>query len=300
MLWHLIAARYSSIVQTEEVWDVLKEKADAFSRTRGSSLPKGRNLVEIDMKFAIKSIVAAVAFVAAGAASAAATTVAVGGSLDGLKLVGGAGKLSFSADLMAALDTGKVTVASWAPGTAVGSKDVDGFYTEVSASAPITSVLVDSTTKQLLSIATAGGATQTSPIVKGISSGGSLTVGDLNVDLVNKKVFATVIGANGVGTLSNFYLWDIVNPVTTESYIAGTDRTLNTISGLQITTAGFDTFVKSLGLLSLGKGALATVTDFGTITTTMTVTPVPEPSTYALMGLGMFGIGLVARRRRAD
>lgn len=251
------------------------------------------------MKFAFKSIVAAAAFVAAGAASAAATTVAINGVLDGLQLKSGAGKLSFSADLMAALDTGHVSVASWAPGTAIGSKDVDGFYTEVSASAPITSVVVDSTTHNLLSIATAGGATQTSPVLKGISTGGSLTVGDLNVDLANKKVFATIIGANGVGTLSNFYLWDIINPVTTESFIAGTNRTLSTISGLQITTAGFTAFSTALGLQSLGKGALATVSDFGTITTTMTVTPVPEPSTYALMALGMAGIGFVARRRRA-
>ena len=32
---------------------------------------------------------------------------------------------------------------------------------------------------------------------------------------------------------------------------------------------------------------------------TLTFTPVPEPSTYALMGLGLVGVALVARRRRA-
>lgn len=250
------------------------------------------------MKFAFKSIVAAAAFVAAGAASAAATTVAVGGSLDGLTLVSGSGKLSFSPALLGALDTGRVTVAGWNGGTAVGAKDSEGYYTEVSAAAKITSVAVDSTTKQILSIATAGGATQTSPILKNVSSGGTLSVGDLNVDYVNKKVFATIVGANGVGTLSNFYLWDIVNPVATESFIAGTDRQLTTISGLKITAAGFDAFSKSLGLLTMGVGALQTVTDYGTITTTMTVA-VPEPSTYALMALGMVGIGFVARRRAA-
>lgn len=291
-------ARYSSIVQTEEVWDALKEKADAFSRTKRKFFPKGRNLVEIDMKFAFKSIVAAVAFVAAGAASAAATTVAVGGSLGGLTLVSGSGKLSFSPALLGALDTGKVTVAGWNGGTAVATKDVDGYYSEVSAAAAITSVSVDSASKQILSIATTGGATQTSPVLKNVSSGGSLSVGDLNVDYVNKKVYATVVGANGVGTLSNFYLWDIVNPVATESFIAGTNRQLTTISGLKITTAGFDAFSKSLGLLTMGVGALQTVTDYGTITTTMTVA-VPEPSTYALMALGMVGIGFVARRRAA-
>lgn len=251
------------------------------------------------MKFAIKSIVAAAAFVAAGAASAAATTVNVGDTLGGLQLVGGAGTLSFSTDLLAALDVGQVTVSSYSPGTASVTTDSFGSYTNVSASAPITSVTVDTATNNLLSVATAGGATQNAPVVKGVSSGGSLTVSDLNVDLANKKVYATVIGGNGVGTLSNYYLWDIVKPVTTEQFIAGNNRTLSTISGLQITSGGFNTFVQALGLLSLGKGALSTVTDFGTITTTMTVTPVPEPATYALMALGVAAIGVAARRRRA-
>ncbi|HET8871942.1 MAG TPA: PEP-CTERM sorting domain-containing protein [Aquabacterium sp.] len=251
------------------------------------------------MKFAIKSIVAAAAFVAAGAASAAATTVNVGGTLGGLQLVSGTGTLSFSADLMSALDTGQVTVSSYSPGTATATKDSGGYYSNVSATAPITSVTVDSATNNILSVATAGGATQNAPAVKGISSGGFLTVSDLNVDVVNKKVYATVIGGNGVGTLSNYYLWDIVNPIATNQFVAGTNQSLSTISGLKITSGGFNTFVQALGLLSLGKGALSTVSDFGTITTTMTVTPVPEPATYALMALGVAAIGVVARRRRA-
>ncbi len=276
----------------------MKEEADAFSRIR-EVLPKGRNQVEINMKFAIKGIVAAVAFVAAGAASAAATTVNVGGILDNLRLDGGSGTLSFSADLMAALDTGKVAVSSWNGGTATATKDVDGFYTEVSATANISNIVVDSATHKYNSIVVTGGATQTSPVLKGVSSGGSLSVGDLNVDYVNKRVYATVVGANGVGTLTNYYLWDIVNPVVQDTYVAGQNQTLTTISGLQITAGGFNTFVQSLGLLSLGKGALQTVTDFGTITTKISVTPVPEPSTYALMAMGVAAVGVAARRRRA-
>ena len=54
-----------------------------------------------------------------------------------------------------------------------------------------------------------------------------------------------------------------------------------------------------MGLTANGITSLKTVTDFGTIVSTisMKVTPtVPEPSTYALMGLGL-GCGPSWRRR---
>lgn len=253
------------------------------------------------MKFAMKSIVAAAAFVAAGVASAAAVTVPAGTispDFEG-KTFTGAGSLSFSADLLGALDTGKVSVVGFGAATATVLKDSDGFYTEASASAPITALTIDTTTRQVLAAATTGGATQTAPVLKSVSSGGSLTVTDLNVDLAAKKVFATIIGGNGVGTLTNFYLWDI-GSITGDTAVgmAANATYTTTLSGLSITQDGFNTFVKSLGLLTLGKSALMGVTDFGVITSTITV--VPEPSTYALMGLGLAGMGLIARRRRAQ
>lgn len=177
------------------------------------------------------------------------------------------------------------------------TKDSDGFYTQASASAPITALTIDTATNSVLSAATTGGATQTAPVLKSVSSGGSLTVTDLNVDLANKKVYATIIGGNGVGTLTNFYLWDI-GSITGATTVAGAGTYTTNISGLSITTNGFNKFVTSLGLLNLGKSALSGVTDFGTITSTITAVPaIPEPSTYALMGLGLAGMGLVARRR---
>lgn len=290
--------RYPEAIQTEEVWVALEEQADAFNR-KISFAKKGRNLVEIDMKFAIKGIVAAVAFVAAGAASAAAQTAVLNGAdVGGLQIIGGAGKLSFSANLLAALDAGKIAVSSWAPGTAIGSKDEFGEYTEVSATAPIQSAVIDTASMKYMSVAVAGGATQTS-VANKVTTGGSLTVGNLNVDLVNKKVFATVNGANGVGNNDNFYLFDITGPVVQDTFKAGLNQSLTTITGLKITQAGFDAFVKSLGLLPMASGALNTVTDYGTITTQISVRAVPEPSTYALMALGVAAVGVAARRRRA-
>lgn len=214
----------------------------------------------------------------------------------------GAASLSFSADLLGALDTGKISVAAYGASTSTITKDSDGFYTGVTASAPLTTVTYNPANFEIFGMGTSGGLTMTAPVLKSVSSGGSLTVTDLRADLSAQTIYATVIGGNGVGTLNDMALWHF-SGLSSQTY-----PLTATITGLSITTEGFNTFTKSLGLLTLGKSALSGVTDFGTITATISmmddpkspwfVTSIPEPSTYALMGLGLVGMTL-ARRRQA-
>ena len=273
------------------------------------------------MKFALKSIVAAAAFVAAGVASAANVTVPVNTPFGGLTF-SGTGALSFSGELMGALDTGKVAVAAYGGAVATVTKDSDGFYTQASAAANISNLTIDTVSHNVVAAATVGGATQTAPVLKSVSSGGVMTVTDLRVDLTAKRVYANIISTNALNaagdkTLNNFYLWDIMGTaqydvegtftgydastaIVGTTLIGGPGTYVNTFNGLKITADGFTAFSKGLGLLTLGKSALLGVNDFGSITSTINavaVPAIPEPSTYALMGLGLVGMSLVARRR---
>jgi PEP-CTERM motif len=114
----------------------------------------------------------------------------------------------------------------------------------------------------------------------------------------------SILSADPVGALTadGFTLLNQVGTGINTKYTVLAPTTFN---NLQITSAGRQFFINSLGLGPTGITALDAVNTsagaWGKVASNIVfeVQEVPEPSTYALMGLGLVGISLVARRRSA-
>jgi len=259
------------------------------------------------MKMTYKSLVVASALAMAGLAHAATESVVVPvdgeGSALGVSLsnLSGTGTLAFSDDLLGALAVAGIVTSAHAPAT------VDQTATSISATAPVASLSADiddtAGTWSVTQVGTLGGADLVTGPPNFATNGGSLSITNITVDLVGKRILADVSGGNGLALQTGVHVWnyaDITGPTSFASE-TGTVAANNTITGLTITQNAFDLFAQGLGLRPGGIAAMSAIADYGVITSAIStdVAVVPEPSTYALAGIGLLIAGFAAKRRRA-
>lgn len=256
------------------------------------------------MKFSvIKNAVAIATIAAASAASAAAG--------DTLTLTSGTGLLTFSTAGVGALGTVGVNVAAL-PGSGTTGSVAAGF------SQSLTLLTSGSTTLTPGSSANIAGASVTSltfgtggvQLLDTFDGSNVASLTNFSFDVASKTLFSDVkIGAATTSTRYALYTATTLDGPTTIPTDLGTATVTNQVGY----AAGRNNFNLKLGndfadaigaYLGLDAGVIAftKTVNFGTLDSSLTGTitaAVPEPSTYALMGLGLAGAAFVARRRAA-
>lgn len=273
------------------------------------------------MKRECKRLVFGAAFLCAGVAHAAVTTVVADGITNhgGFK-VDASVVLSASHNLMGSLAMANATLLGFGGATLTwgtrflvdefGEEYQDAYY---SLDSDVSKLTADEATGQVLSASSVGGLKASAPKSNPLRMGGGWAeLGELEARFQadgSVSVFGAITGqgkpylststvnVNYSGLLFTVLAADVAGSPPMVN-VAGTHDT--TLHNLVLSTAGLDALAASLGVHHAGlmySALKQTATNFGDLALTVRVTAVPEPSAWVLLGFGCAAIGLTGRSR---
>ena len=218
----------------------------------------------------------------------------------------GIASISFSNQMLRAFDATQIGLTPNGSGSAPFLKWNDGTYAGAVGAMGITSY-IGVPGPDLIEASTQGnGLTLSTP------NGSFITLMDWTINTQTLEIRAEVTGSNGLAPIDSLLLWQAKNAAPSSFQLEGEYRI--ELTGLAWSVASRQAFTQALGLDQPTETTWNAVQDAGTMSLQVGVasTPVfpassplpsipaiPEPSTYALMGLGLVGIGFAARRRQA-
>jgi hypothetical protein len=275
------------------------------------------------MKFAFKSFVTVAALIAAGTASAASGYVWNSGT--------GTGGLTFSADALSALSASSsniitpTTIPSYVGGPTGGVTNT-AVYSAATGNVSLafnTATGVGDTLTSLQAANSFVNIKRTTIDANDVTQSNSILMANFDVNLSNSTIYADLYTRNNTaGTTISYgkkaiFTADVAGVVggtlgniVVDSVSAGiaTGHASGSLAGsLRMNLATADIVLAGLGLSTSATDPVAVLVrtaNWGTTNaagtfTSAAVVAVPEPATYALLGLGFLAIGAVSRRRRA-
>jgi Cellulose binding domain len=225
------------------------------------------------MKVAFKSIVAAAACLCTAMVSAATVTVVTNNTTYKGYRVSGDATVTFSPKAISAFNGFRATFGTVGQTALTTTVDATGKYASVGFTSNLGSLAVDDVGDLVQAATTTGGLTWSVPTSAASPLGGSVSLTDLEVNLVDQQVYATFSGTNGVGPIARVPLWRIAT-VSGSQALAPAGTTF-TASGLSLTPEARETLGQALGTNWVGTQVLSSVSDYGTLSVTTAATAVP-------------------------
>lgn len=232
----------------------------------------------------------------------------------------GSARMTFSKPFINAVNASGMTVIGHEPATLETTRRPPGLYNSITWTSPLKeghfSIEASwDSVKQLHT--TYQGSVRFSVTDDGFTTtGGTLVLSNLNVDLRDSVVYGDVTGDNGVGLSRHVALWRFASVSgDVEPDLPGGVRTQQiTLSGLSMEDAMSQYFAQALGLTDAGIAAFGQAWDLGTMDLEQTIafplsptpgykgnvniTVVPEPGTLAFFTVGLGMLAMTARHRK--